>query len=49
MPYTADNERILAYNIIYKEPTPADFSEFPLVGTIVRAIFIKNHKKRLSF
>lgn len=49
MPFLADNEQKLAYNIIYKEPIPADFTEFPLVGAIVKAIFIKNIKKRIDF
>ncbi|CAK78371.1 unnamed protein product (macronuclear) [Paramecium tetraurelia] len=48
LPFSGANERSIAYNIIYREPPPSDFQEFPLVSAILKVIFIKNWKRRAT-
>ncbi|CAD8113756.1 unnamed protein product [Paramecium primaurelia] len=48
LPFSGVNERSIAYNIIYREPPPSDFQEFPLVSALLKVIFIKNWKRRAT-
>ncbi|CAD8212204.1 unnamed protein product [Paramecium pentaurelia] len=48
LPFSGVNERSIAYNIIYREPPPSDFQEFPLVSSLLKVIFIKNQKRRAT-
>ncbi|CAD8091309.1 unnamed protein product [Paramecium primaurelia] len=49
MPFNGDNDKILAYNIIYKDPHPTDQSKFPILSQIIKWILVKNIQKRYTY
>ncbi|CAK87941.1 unnamed protein product (macronuclear) [Paramecium tetraurelia] len=49
MPFNGDNDKVLAYNIIYKDPQPTDQSKFPILSQIIKLILVKNIQKRYTY